>query len=143
MDYIKTENHGQLITGSSYWGSPMHDLGKLWISVNAGAIRVLVPASMRRIIEDMRKSRYVICSRGPWTEHGKPDAVELLFEDLSDEPFAIHVGPESCDALPADPSPGQWVVTVWDLKKGRPHKALERVCHWRRSEKIPDLRPLK
>lgn len=52
--------------------------------VNAGAIRVLIPRAMRRVIQDMRTARYVIASRGPWPEAGRPDALELLFEDGSD-----------------------------------------------------------
>ena len=138
---ITTVNHGPLVVSSTYWGSSFEELGKLWVSVNAGAIRVLVPMSMRRIIEDMRTAKHVICSRGPWPAGGKADAMELLFEDFSDCPFSLHVGPESVDQFPGDPAPGAWVVTVWDQKKGKPHKALERPCHWRRVDALPYLKP--
>lgn len=138
---IETVNHGPLIVSSTYWGSAIEEAGKIWISANAGAIRVMVPRVMRRIIEDMRTAKYVICSRGPWPDQGREDAMELLFDDETDSPFSLHVGPESVDLFPGDPGANQWICSVWDLKKNKPHKALERPCHWRRVEKIPCLKP--
>lgn len=144
MPPIVTTNHGPLIVSSSYWGSAIEEAGKIWISVNAGAIRVLVPRVMRRIIEDMRTAKSVICSRGPWPQGGKDDAMELLFEDGSDSPFSLHVGPESVDMFPGEPDAGrQWICSVWDWKKNKPHKAVERPCHWRRVSSLPWLRPLE
>lgn len=132
---IVTSNHGPLIVSSTYWGSAIEELGKLWISTNAGAIRVLVPRSMRRVIEDMRSAKYVICSRGPGPQGRKDDAMELLFEDGTDSPFSLHVGPESVDR--------HWVCSVWDWKKNKPHKATERKCFWRRAPSLPWLKPLE
>jgi hypothetical protein len=61
-----------------------------------------------------------------------------MFDDGSDSPFALHLTPESFDMLPGEPTPGrEWVCSVWTLKDARPHKALERVCYWRRVERIP------
>lgn len=137
-------NHGSLIVSSTFWGSEHEKAGKFFVSVNAGAIRVLVPASKRSTIEECRSSQYVVLSRGPWPEAGLPEAVELLFEDGTDEPFSLHLSPESFDFLPAEPpADREWVVSLWDMKKGTPHKALERMCHWRRVEVIPWLEPWK
>lgn len=139
---IETVNHGPLILGSTYWGSEYERTGKLFCSTNAGAVRVLVPRGGRAMIEECRPSRHVVLSRGPWPEMGLDEAVELMFEDGSDAPFAMQLSPESFDLLPAEPEPGrEWTVTLWDLKKGKPHRALERRCHWRRVPKIPCLRP--
>ena len=78
---ITVSNHGPLIVATNYWDLPLEEAGKIWCSVNAGAIRVLVPRAHRRIIEDMRTARHVVLSRGPWPEVGAPEAVELLFDD--------------------------------------------------------------
>jgi hypothetical protein len=142
MPTIVTENHGPLILASTYWGSEAEAAGKFWCSVNAGAVRVLVPRTDRQTISECRSARYVILSRGPWPAAGLAEAVELLFEDGTDSPFALHLAPESFDLLPAEPPPGrEWVLSLWDLKKDSPHKALERVCHWRRVPKLPWLKP--
>jgi hypothetical protein len=140
--FIAVENDGQLITASSYWGSEYDRAGKLYVSCNAGAIRILVPASQGALIEECRRSEYAILSRGPWPELGLAEAVEILFEDRSDSPVTLHLSPESFDFLPAEPEAGkEWVLALWTQKKGRPHKALERKCHWRRVSRLPWLKP--
>lgn len=142
MSVITIENHGPLITASNYWQSEYAAAGKLYVSCSAGAIRILVPPSARSMIEECRSSRHVILSRGPWPQAGLSEAVELLFEDGTDSPFSLHLSPSSFDGLPAEPEPGrEWVVTLWTLKKGRPHKGLERPCRWRRVAQLPCLQP--
>lgn len=142
--FVTTENHGPLIVASSYWGSDLEGAGKYWVSVNAGAIRVMVPRTARAVIQEMRTGKTVIVSRGPWPANQLPEAVEILFDDGGDDPYCLHLSPESFDLLPAEPPKDQeWILSVWDLKKGKPHKAMERPCHWRRVAKIPFLQPWK
>jgi hypothetical protein len=137
-DIITVGNHGPLIAETNYWQSSVEAAGKLFVSCNAGAIRVLVPRVHRHIIQDMRAGRVCILSRGPWPEMRLSDAVEIMWDDGSDDPFALHLSTESFDLVPSEPPPGQeWIVSAWDVKKGRPHKAVERVCHWRRVSHIP------
>lgn len=142
MSQITISNHGQLITATNYWTLAVEEAGKLFVSCNAGAVRILIPRVHRRIIEDMRAAEHVILSRGPWPDMNATEAVEFLFEDHSESPFALQFTPESFDLLPAEPAPGkEWVVSVWDIKKGKPHKAVERRCHWRRVQTLPWLKP--
>jgi hypothetical protein len=54
MTTIHVENHGPLITATNYWDSELAREGKLWCSVNAGAIRVLLPPSAYSALADMR-----------------------------------------------------------------------------------------
>lgn len=139
---LTVSNHGPLITSTNFWGSDHEQAGKVFCSVNAGAIRLLLPRSLANLIGEWRTSKYVILSRGPWPAERQTDAAELLFEDGSDAPFSIHLTPNSFDALPAEPPAGQeWVLSAWVLKKDKPHKALERPCKWRRSNGLPDLSP--
>lgn len=135
MSGIRTDNHGPLITRTDYWETEYAGGGKIYCSVNAGAIRVLLPPSKYGDLASMRAAQYCVLSRGPWPEVGAPEAVEILFEDHSSAPYAIHLTAQSFDALPDEPLAGrEWVVSVWTLKDGRPHKALERACHWRRGQ---------
>ena len=139
---ICTDNHGQLILSSSYWGSEYDRGGNIFCSVNAGSVRVLVPQSNRELIEEFRACKYVVLSRGPWPAMRLPEAAELLLEDGTASPYAMQLSPESFDALPGEPEPGrEWMVSAWVLKKGKPHKAVERVCHWRCVPSLPCLRP--
>lgn len=142
MTTITIENHGPLIVATNYWESDTERAGKLFCSTNAGAVRVLLPRSAFGLVGECRTAECVILSRGPWPAAGKDEAVELLFDDGSDAPFALHLSAESFDLLPAEPEPGhEWIVSLWTLKKDKPHKALERACKWRRCEKLPDLSP--
>jgi hypothetical protein len=141
---LSIENDGQRILASNYWESEMAARGLCYCSVNAGAIRVLVPLSRSDWLADMVTARYCVLSRGPWPAMGISDAVEIMWEDDSQAPFALHLTPDSFDALPAKPPEGQpWTVTVWVLHDGQPRQVVGRPCHWRRVGKIPCLRPWK
>lgn len=141
---IEITNHGPLIVATNYWESEAARQGKLFASPNAGAIRLLIPRVHRQIIQEMRAAQHAVLSRGPWPEMGLGEAVEILWEDGSDDPFTLHLSPESFALLPAEPPPGaDWIVSAWDQKKGRPHKAVERRCYWRRVARLPCLAPWK
>ncbi len=141
---ITIQNHGPLIERTNYYESDLPAAGKIYCSVNAGAIRLLLPPSRWRDLTEMRGSKYCILSRGPRPMMSLAEAVEIMFEDYSDAPYALHLAPESFDALPAMPEAGrEWVLYVYTLKDGRLHKSLERKCHWRRVEKIPCMEAWK
>jgi len=137
------ENDGQNIVSSNFWDTELNDAGKLFVSVNAGAIRVLVAGTKEAAIQDMETAKYCIVSRGPWPEVGVHDAIELMWDDESDCPFAVQLTPASCDLLPGEPTGGRtWICSSWILQDGRPTKVVERECHWRRVSRIPCLAPL-
>ena len=127
MSLIQVSNHGPLIVATNYWESELAAAGKLFVSVNAGAIRILLPPTLYGALSDMRTARHCVLTRGPADE-----MVEILFDDLSDRPYVIELSSNSFDMLPAKPPPGrEWSVSVWVLRDGRPDKALELMCHWR------------
>jgi hypothetical protein len=112
----------------------------------------------------MRAAPECVLSRGPWLDAEAPDnlfaeGIELMWDDGSDAPYALYLTPasfyesnspywphphiwEGVDLLPAEPEAGrEWLLTVWTAKDGKPHKSLERKCHWRRVPRIPWLKP--
>lgn len=136
--HILITNCGAEIEQTNYWETTMAKAGKLFCSVNAGAIRILVPPAMAEMIEDWNACEYVIISRGPWPEMGQPDGIELLFEDNGDSPFCLHLTPASFDLLPGDPGEKNWIVTAW---LPGPEKVFEKRAKWRRVTAIPCLQP--
>jgi len=139
---LKITNHGPLIVWTNYWETDLARAGKVFASVNAGAIRVLLPPARYDDLADMRAGTHCVLSRGPWPEAGALQAVEIMWQDDTDSPYSMHLTPESFDLLPAKPEAGrEWVLSVWTRKDGQPHKALERICHWRRAAKLPCLAP--
>ncbi len=104
-------NQGQKLESTNYWDSELAKRGFVFLSWSAGAARLLVPDSQKAAIRDMRAAKYVIVTRGKW--QGR-DALELLFEDRSDSPYAIHLVTEHTDRLiPEQEQGGGFVVTVW------------------------------
>lgn len=139
---IHVENHGAIIVATNFWTLDLAAAGKVFCSVNAGAIRVLLPRARWGDLNDMRASQYCVLSRGPWPEQHVAEGIEIMWEDGSDSPYALHLTADSFDLLPGKPNVGrEWLTTVWTEKDGRPHKALERICHWRRAPKLPWLKP--
>jgi hypothetical protein len=141
-DFITIENDGPEIISTNYWTTPHAQRGYYHLSINAGAFRLLVPDSQLRNIEEWRSAREVIISRGPWPGAGKSDALEILFEDDTDNPYAIHLVVEQVDRLPLPTDmdvPGQphrWQFSVW-TKSG---KTLQLPARYRIVAKIPHLR---
>lgn len=109
-----TQNKAQSIIQTDYWDSDHAKAGYLYLSWNAGAARVLVPDSQKPMLREMKSATEVIVSRGPWTDQGGRDALELLWEDRSDSPFVVHLVAEQTDRLiPEQQQGGGFVVTAW------------------------------
>lgn len=136
-------NHGPLIVATNYWGSALERRGLVFVSTNAGAIRLLLPRAHEAAVAEMRSAAAVVVARGPWPDEHLADAVEIMFDDGSPEPWVLHVGPESLDRLPLDDDAGRALIcTVWVHRRGRPHKALEKPAWYRgRVPVLPWLRP--
>src|SRR5262252_8262224 len=130
-DLITVENDGPLIVRSNYWDSDLARAGRFFVSVYEGTIRVLVPHGLYGLVADMRDAKECVLSQGPWLKKSGHEVVEIMFDDGSDSPFAMHLAPKSFDLLPAEPESREWILNVW-IAAGRPHLVLERVCHWRR-----------
>ena len=131
---ITISNAGQKIKTTNYWDHEYANKGKIFFSVNAGAIRMLVPETMFHIIPEIETGKKVIISRGPWPDAGRNDAFEVLFEDYSDNPFALHTGLEQWSPIPKKSS--KWLFTAW-TREGCFYHAK---CKYRVVDKIPYLK---
>lgn len=139
------ENDAALIVSTNFWQTEMARAGKLYLSTNAGTFRLLVPQQHLGTVREMRTARNVVVSRGPMTLEGQrlPDALELLFDDGTDEPFSLHLSPGQLDRMPLDSDSTQaWTCTVWVHHVGeRGRQVLTKPAHYRRVRRLPDLRP--
>lgn len=99
-------NDGPRIVRTTYWQTEHARRGLLYVSVNARAFRLLVPDAARVVVHEMQAARanYAIVTRGPWRGQ---DALEILLEDGSDSPYAVHVLAAQCDRLPAPQDAGR------------------------------------
>lgn len=142
-DLLTISNDGPDILETNFWQLPMARAGKFFVSTNAGAFRLLVPSLHLGSLRDMRAAPRCVVSRGLYPDMRLPDALELLFDDGTDEPWSLHLAPQACDRMPLDTDAAQpWVLSVWTHRVGQTAtKALEKPCHYRRVRHLPDLRP--
>jgi len=111
---ITIVNNGQLILDSNYWDSQMAKRGLLYLSWNAGAARLLVPDAMKTAIKEMKTAKYVIISKGKLAKSGGKEALELLFEDMSDSPYVINISIDQADRmLPKSEHGSEFALSVW------------------------------
>lgn len=141
---ITIANDGAAVVSSNYWTSDYARAGKLFASTNAGAVRLLLPPDYSELVREVRGAEYAVLSRGPWPEAGLNEAVEIMWEDNSDSPYALHLSKESFDLLPAEPEPGkEWIVSTWELVGDKPTQCTEHRLYWRRAAKLPCMQPLQ
>jgi len=111
---ITINNRGQAIISTNYWDTDHARSGYFYLSWNAGAARLLVPDSQKPVLREMRGAKEVIVSRGPWPEKDVLEAIEMLWEDGSDEPFHINLIAERCDRLlPETDQGGNFAVIAY------------------------------
>jgi hypothetical protein len=135
-EFITVENDGQEIISTNYWASSYARNGAVFVSINAGAFRLLVPPQIS--IDDMVTADEVIVSRGTWPQAGKHDALEILFEDNSDNPFCLHIGSEQTATMPADRDRNKnFVFAIWTPDG----KVKELPARYRKVKRIPYLKP--
>ncbi len=139
---IHIENNGPEIVRTNYWQTEHAARGALYLSTNAGCFRLLVPDVMYEQTAEWRSAREVIISRGPWLDAGKHDALEILFEDDTANPYSIHLAGEQADRLPPasdrdrQGQPPRWKFAAWTSAG----KILELPCRYRIVKRIPWLK---
>lgn len=135
---LTIENNGQEILSTNYWSSEHAARGYLYLSINAGAFRLMVPPAREADIIEMMSGHEAIISMGPWTDHGGREAVEIMFEDLSDNPYAVHIVSQQCDRLPTNADRNRtFVLTIWTVVG----KQAEMPARLRIVKRIPWMRP--
>jgi hypothetical protein len=142
MDIIKTVNDGRKIADTNYWKSDYARNGYCYLSINAGAYRLLVPKYGKDWVKECQSAQAVILSRGTAYKYKPPkdDALEILFEDNTDSPFTIMISPEQMDRMPADEDQG-WKGVFHLYFDGSREPVIEfQKVYYRRVQELPCLK---
>lgn len=112
--------------------------GLFLASLNARALRILVPSvHCRDFLREAALAKEVIVSRGFWPAAGN-EGFEILFDDHSETPYALHLEGQSCLPMISRSEHGQSLkVTLWTLIAGRPSLSMEFQGRFRVTPKIP------
>lgn len=140
---LSIKNNGPDIEETNYFESEYAKRGIFYVSVNAGAFRLLVPPQYESAIPEFLTAREVVVSRGPWPENRRADAIEILFDDHTDSPYALHFGTEQIDRLPPKEDSGRdWQFSAWTRRKNGVHCEYRARCHYRTVPRIPYMKSL-
>ena len=139
---ITIENRGPLIAATNYWASELNRIGGFFLSPNAGTLRLLVPSGWEaEFLRETFAAREVLVSRGYWTAESR-DAIELLWEDDTSDPFSLHVAATQCVPLIAAEEHGrEFPLAIWIRRHGEPKMARTQKCRFRVVELLPFLKP--
>jgi hypothetical protein len=100
---LEIVNNGGLIASSNYWDTAFSQTGGMFLSFNARTARLLVPAAhVAALKTELRGARRVQLDMGPCPigdPRFPPWAYRLIFDDRSDCPFFILVGPGQFDRV--------------------------------------------
>lgn len=142
MNQLIIRNDGPLIVETNYWSTDWAKNGIVSLSMNDGAFRLLLPKQIEQdVLRETFRVPHVVVSRGPWVDQGSRDAIELLFDDGSDDPYSLHLDARQCTPLPAKDDHGKQVnVSIWVNRKGVPTCVRNYPGWFRVVEKIPCLK---
>lgn len=124
MGFITIKNDGKKIIETDYFDSELNQAGKFFLSINAGAFRLLVPDVFSEIIhKELQLAEYIEFSKGE-------TFVNILFEDHSDNPYQIQMTHNSLDRIPAEGDRGRedLVFSAWVKKGDALKKISEKRC---------------
>lgn len=137
VEHIYLRNDGAQIVDTNYWTTSAAAAGFCYLSLQAGALRLLVPDAQRDAIKEMKTAEFVIASFGFWPE-SDTEGVELLFEDNSSQPFALHLPVKLMDRQVSASDMGRDVPFLLYSPHGL---EFEKRVKLRRVAKIPCLEP--
>jgi len=138
-DLMMIRNNGKDIIETNYYQSALAKAGLMYLSINDGAFRLLIPPQLRAAINEMRRgAKYILISRGQW--QGR-DCIEWLAEDNSDTPFVCYIEIKVCDRGFTHSDVGTArIASVWDCRNGQPYKCFELPAYCQIVDRLPSLK---
>lgn len=139
---IRVENDGQEIVSTNYWRSDLAARGLVFLSINAGAARLLLPGRLSiEIMRETAEADEAILTRG--LLRGR-ECYELLWDDGTATPYVLTIDAEQSDRLLAVHDSGRELP----LFLYGPHDGLGKLCLRRgqcrfRCAPLPCLAPWK
>ena len=120
---ITIRNEGQVIVSTSYWSTEHARRGLLYLSINAGACRLLVPAVVTlQLLSDLPPvgtpcdlARAVLSGRATY---------QLAWDDGAPDPYVVEIDQRQCDRLLLRSENGRVLPLIW-YSQGDGDGALE------------------
>lgn len=126
------ENDDQNIISTNYYESEFNKYNKFFVSLNAGAFRLLIPERYSNEIQQelkLAQSIKITWKIIPYMrEH---EGFEILFDDTSDDPYLLQLSKNSFDRLPAEEDINKWFIfSAWIKNNNNIKKIYEQKCFY-------------
>ena len=137
--FIWVRNDGPRILETNFFTSDICRSGKFFVSINEGAIRLLLPDRwLANVLSEIRDSGYSIFTRAPAL-----NMAEILFEDETDSPYSLQFSENCMDRLPpiADDGRNDLTLSIWSGdSSGKVTCQRTMPCRFRVADRIPYLK---
>lgn len=123
---LAIHSDGPLIVATNFWETEFEQKSLVYLSLNARAFRLLLPRQWEEVLSEMATGKIVRVRRAK--SPGKY-ALELMFDDSTENPYCLHLSDGQIDRLPAKEDDGRTDLefTAWTQpRRGVPHEALRR-----------------
>ena len=142
--FFHITNNGPEVISTNFWDKDFLPGKAYYVSINAGAFRLLIQKKAEFLIPQMTENvTEVIITEGEF--EGCPGGFEVMFEDGSPTPFALHIGSEAFQTLPGPRDyikDRTYVFSVWKAGPNKnPVKCLELPARLRKSKRLPYMKP--
>jgi hypothetical protein len=91
---IEISNKGPDIASTNYWNTKQADAGLVYLSANAGALRLLLPSKIGGHLDEMRTGKRVLIEPSMQTPRTHWD---LIFDDGTPSPFFVSISSRQMD----------------------------------------------
>ncbi len=137
---LQIKNLKSSIISTNYWSTDYAMYGYYFLSINAGAFRLLVPDQHIKVIKEFATAEYCIISKGPAIAPASDFTLELLFEGHTQTPYMLCLSSEQVDRVPGKTDEGRcFPLTIW---KNPCQKVIEMDAYFRVVNRIPYLEPI-
>lgn len=83
-DFLTIGNDGQYLTSTNFWEHELNAAGKYYFSINAGALRILIPDGLEHLVNEMRTAQSVELEL-----ERERDIINIWFVDGTETPFCL------------------------------------------------------
>lgn len=134
MKIIIIKNDGKEIKSTNYFDSELNKHGKYYVSLNAGAFRLLIPDQyVNEIKQELRLAKKIVITRKALQIGGGLQGFEILLDDESDDPYTLQFSENSFDRLPEKTDENKYFAfSAWIRENKKVIKIYENKCYYTR-----------
>lgn len=111
MITITNSNDGSAVISTTYWSTDHARAGLLYLSINAGAVRILVPRSATTLLADLPPVGTEVELRR--RVEGERTMLQILYLDIPTEPYEVAIDQRQSDRWIAAEDLGRVLPLIW------------------------------